>query len=221
MLRLSFANLSMELVECRTKLRELLEYARAWDAVALLDHADMFVQKREMADLNRNSLVEMFLNELENFSGTLFVTTDRVGTFDQACMDVFQIIKRVDQLTPEARYLLWKRALKDAESDGVHVMNSVKRFVSESPIVNEANLNARQIKNCLSMAVALARSEGEDLNRTHLEKVLDSRKQFDNSVGPATTGNDDTMRAAPLRARRTDPSVRRRDWDNRSDENSP
>lgn len=64
------------------ELQRVLDIAQGWGAVLLLDEADVFLEKRSFADMNRNALVSIFLRMLEYFRGILFLTTNRVETFD-------------------------------------------------------------------------------------------------------------------------------------------
>ena len=50
----------------------------------LLDEADVFLAKRKTEDIERNSIVSVFLRIMEYYKGLLFLTTNRVGTFDEA-----------------------------------------------------------------------------------------------------------------------------------------
>lgn len=47
------------------KLREILEVAHLWNAVILLDEADIFLEKRSDNDIHRNAMVGIFLRLLE------------------------------------------------------------------------------------------------------------------------------------------------------------
>lgn len=49
-------------------------------AVVLLDEADVFLEERDVRDLNRNALVSVFLRALEYYEGILILTSNRVGT---------------------------------------------------------------------------------------------------------------------------------------------
>ena len=69
------------------ELQKILDIAHSWGAVLLLDEADVFLEKREVHDIHRNALVSIFLRLLEYFQGILFLTTNRVETFD----DAFQV----------------------------------------------------------------------------------------------------------------------------------
>lgn len=73
---------SAEAVE-RT-LENHFQLAHKWGCVLLLDEADVFLMRRNKTDLKRNAIVYVFLRVLEYYSGILFLTTNRVGVFDQA-----------------------------------------------------------------------------------------------------------------------------------------
>lgn len=60
------------------ELQKTLDICHAWGAILLLDEADVFLEKRNMADIHRNALVSIFLRQLEYFQGILFLTTNRV-----------------------------------------------------------------------------------------------------------------------------------------------
>jgi SpoVK/Ycf46/Vps4 family AAA+-type ATPase len=65
-------------------LKKHFTLASRWDCVMLLDEADVFLAKRMLENLQRNSIVSVFLRMLEYYKGLLFLTTNRVGTFDEA-----------------------------------------------------------------------------------------------------------------------------------------
>lgn len=67
-----------------TRLTEILELANRWDAILLLDEADVFLQRRNDTDVVRNALVSIFLRQLEYYRGILILTTNRIGIFDDA-----------------------------------------------------------------------------------------------------------------------------------------
>ncbi|KAI1157218.1 hypothetical protein F4825DRAFT_468016 [Nemania diffusa] len=70
--------------EVEESLKDIFRLAHLWDCVLLLDEADVFLSRRELGDLKRNALVSVFLRVLEYYSGILFLTTNRVGTLDEA-----------------------------------------------------------------------------------------------------------------------------------------
>ncbi|KLU91598.1 hypothetical protein MAPG_10116 [Magnaporthiopsis poae ATCC 64411] len=58
--------------------------ANRWDCILLLDEADVFLAERTKLDFKRNGLVAVFLRVMEYYAGVLFLTTNRVGDFDEA-----------------------------------------------------------------------------------------------------------------------------------------
>lgn len=70
--------------ELETALRKALDIAKTFQAVLLLDEADVFLEKRTPHDVNRNALVSIFLRLLEYYRGVLFLTTNRIEEFDDA-----------------------------------------------------------------------------------------------------------------------------------------
>ncbi|RYC56379.1 hypothetical protein CHU98_g9835 [Xylaria longipes] len=58
--------------------------ANKWGCILLLDEADVFLSQRDRLDFKRNGLVAVFLHILEYYAGVLFLTTNRLGDFDEA-----------------------------------------------------------------------------------------------------------------------------------------
>ncbi|KAI0435671.1 hypothetical protein F4803DRAFT_544743 [Xylaria telfairii] len=75
--------------------------AHRWDCVLLLDEADVFLAKRDQKDVQRNGLVSVFLRILEYYPGILFLTTNRVGTIDDAFRSRLHLILYYPKLTKE------------------------------------------------------------------------------------------------------------------------
>jgi len=65
-------------------LEQIFTNSHRWGCVLLLDEAEVFLAKRNLEDLRRNAMVSVFLRILEYYSGILFLTTNRVGTIDEA-----------------------------------------------------------------------------------------------------------------------------------------
>jgi hypothetical protein len=102
--------------EVEKNLEQIFTNSHRWGCVLLLDEAEVFLAKRNNEDLKRNAMVSVFLRVLEYYSGILFLTTNRVGTIDEAfksrihislyCKSGLSPIARVSDLTltrPSAR----------------------------------------------------------------------------------------------------------------------
>lgn len=71
----------------------------------------MFLEARSIHEMHRNALVAVFLKALERFHSTLFLTTNRVETFDPAFISRFSIAIKYSELDTSARKAIWRRFL--------------------------------------------------------------------------------------------------------------
>ena len=88
-------------------LNRIMEITHAWGAILLLDEADVFLEARQPHDIHRNALVSVFLRLTEYYQGILFLTTNRVATFDEAFQSRIHMGIRYEQLTVQARKKIW------------------------------------------------------------------------------------------------------------------
>jgi hypothetical protein len=78
----------------------------------LLDEADVFLAARDKRDLQRNAIVSVFLRVLEYYSGILFLTTNKVGTFDEAFKSRIHLSLYYDKLSADQTWKIWDVNLK-------------------------------------------------------------------------------------------------------------
>lgn len=173
------------------ELQKILDIAHAWGAVLLLDEADVFLEKRTIQDIHRNALVSIFLRLLEYFQGILFLTTNRVETFDDAFQSRIHIALRYGELSQKAKKSVFKMFI-----ERVRVLEGVATMPFTEEDYNALarnNLNGRQIKNTIRTAQALAVNNNEPLSMVHIKRVLDVSNAFDRDLkgGP---GFEDAMR---------------------------
>lgn len=79
-------NLGTSAKEINENLQRIFQLAKRWDAVLLLDEADIFVMRRG-TNLEQNAIVAEFLRTLEYFDGLLFMTTNRPDDIDDAIIN--------------------------------------------------------------------------------------------------------------------------------------
>jgi hypothetical protein len=144
----SVGELGTEPITLETRLREILEMATTWNAVVLLDEADIFLEARDEQNILRNSMVGVFLRLLEYHQGVLFLTTNRVRNFDRAFHSRVSVALQYEDLSPEARGSIWTNLLGVAGIGGL----DVTKF-------SHIELNGRQIKNVIRMSQTLAKSQ--------------------------------------------------------------
>lgn len=173
------------------ELQKILDIAHAWGAVLLLDEADVFLEKRTIQDIHRNALVSIFLRLLEYFQGILFLTTNRVETFDDAFQSRIHIALRYGELSQKAKKSVFKMFIERVRIlEGVETMPFTEEDYNA---LARNNLNGRQIKNTIRTAQALAVNNNEPLSMVHIKRVLDVSNAFDRDLkgGP---GFEDAMR---------------------------
>lgn len=163
-------------------LKKHFTLASRWDCVMLLDEADVFLAQRKLEDLQRNSIVSVFLRMLEYYKGLLFLTTNRVGTFDEAFTSRVHIslfCKRLkfyprdvtdnhvldpnfDKKTTlkvwktfidQTRYMLEGNGRKNVTVDAGEIEEFARKHWKEN---KQARWNGRQIRNAFHTAVAMA-----------------------------------------------------------------
>ncbi|KAJ3358891.1 hypothetical protein GGF32_009902 [Allomyces javanicus] len=155
-------------------LQRALDLAEAWNAVLLLDEADVFLEQRSSQDLIRNGMVACFLRALERYSGILFLTTNRVAEFDAAFGSRITLALRYADLDTNGRAKIWTQVL-----DRIHNgQRSAWASRIDLPPLAAVPLNGRRIKSVLRTAQAMATREGRDLEMTHIRKVLRLVSEF-------------------------------------------
>ncbi|TQV90683.1 hypothetical protein V2A60_006894 [Cordyceps javanica] len=174
------------------ELQRVLDICHAWGAVLLLDEADVFLEKRNMSDVHRNALVSIFLRQLEYFQGILFLTTNRVETFDEAFQSRIHIALRYDNLDGKAKRKIFGMFLDRVRALGTVPVDPLSdddlgRLVRQ-------DLNGREIKNIVSSAQDLAMSKDETLGMRHLLQVLEVHARFSRDL-KGGTGYEDAMRS--------------------------
>lgn len=92
-------------------IKTIFEMATEWDAVILLDEADVFMAERHPQDIARNELVSIFLRELEYFKGIIFLTTNLYDTIDSAFRSRVSLHLLFKSLSTEARLVVWQKFL--------------------------------------------------------------------------------------------------------------
>ncbi|EIM84116.1 P-loop containing nucleoside triphosphate hydrolase protein [Stereum hirsutum FP-91666 SS1] len=168
--------LSLTPHEMERSLKGVLSLATAWDAVLLVDEADVFLEARSLHELDRNALVSVALRVLEYHKGVLFLTTNRISSFDDAFLSRFSIAIKYPPLEKDRRLIVWRRFFELAGCSVDH----------ESERVTEADLdwlaskpfNGRTVKNLVRTAQSLALSRNESLSADHVRTVVEVQEKF-------------------------------------------
>eukprot|EP01114_Cavostelium_apophysatum_P015219 TRINITY_DN4103_c0_g1_i2.p1 TRINITY_DN4103_c0_g1~~TRINITY_DN4103_c0_g1_i2.p1 ORF type:complete len:396 (+),score=155.16 TRINITY_DN4103_c0_g1_i2:846-2033(+) len=161
--------------DLEAKLQEILEVASIWNAVILIDEADIFLEARSDNDIIRNAMVGIFLRLLEYHQGVLFLTTNRVKCFDEAFNSRISVALKYEQLDEAARSKVWHNflVLTEVEGDVQSLANKLAKF----------ELNGRQIRTAIQLSQALAQSEGVPISLELVSNTLSISSQFDTDLG--------------------------------------
>ncbi|KAI0199595.1 hypothetical protein F4808DRAFT_210000 [Astrocystis sublimbata] len=162
--------------DVEAKLSEIFRLANLWDCILLLDEAETLLAQREKKDSNlqKSSLVSVFLRTLEYYSGILFLTTNRPDVMDDAVKSRVQVslgYPRLGLIETLAIFQTNLDRLMDIEFERARITGEPALEVKSDGILafaaahyhrHEGNptsppWNGRQIRNAFQIAPSIAR----------------------------------------------------------------
>ncbi|KAF2792274.1 P-loop containing nucleoside triphosphate hydrolase protein [Melanomma pulvis-pyrius CBS 109.77] len=159
-------------------LESVLHLGKIWDCVVLLDEADVFLEQRSLEDLQRNALVSVFLRILEYHEGILILTSNRVGTFDEAFRSRIQLALHYPSLRPFQRQRIWQNFFDRLDSFKDDMVN-IQDLQDHLEDLSKFEMNGRQIRNVITTARQYAEWKGEKLSFEYLKDVIEISGKFD------------------------------------------
>ena len=138
------------------QLISVLQRGSRWNAVVLLDEADVYIRERG-ANMQQNAIVAAFLRILEHHMATIFLTTNRVDEVDDAISS--RCLARIDYQMPtvEDQRQIWG-VLNDLNTVGL-TDEQLDQIVVDHP-----NLSGRDIKQILKLAALWAVRQGHGVD---------------------------------------------------------
>lgn len=132
-------------------LSKVLQRAARWDAIMLLDEADVYIRCRDN-DLQHNAIVAEFLRTLEYFSGLLFMTTNRIDDVDDAILSRCIATIKYDYPPRDAAIRLWRTLSTqfDVELDDALIETLADTY---------SNASGRDIKELLKLTSRFCKSK--------------------------------------------------------------
>lgn len=109
----------------------------------------------------------------------MLLTTNRLTSLDVAVLSRIHLAIRYRDLGPDDIINIFNTFLKKADIDPED-RRDIERWVKRE--ATEYNLNGRQIRNIVTSAQALARSEKKLLTRDHLDDVLKMTDKFQRAL---------------------------------------
>jgi hypothetical protein len=129
----------------------ILRRAMRWEAIILLDEADVYIRRRDN-DLEHNAIVAEFLRTLEYFNGLLFMTTNRIGDVDDAILS--RCIATIHYDTPPKpdAIRLWKLLAQQFGAD-------LSDELIEALTISYPQASGRDIKELLKLATRYCKAK--------------------------------------------------------------
>eukprot|EP00035_Acanthoeca_spectabilis_P006997 m.131437 g.131437 ORF g.131437 m.131437 type:complete len:1036 (+) comp13753_c0_seq2:3-3110(+) len=156
------------------RLADIFSLCSPWQALVLIDEAEMLLERRSPGDVVRNSMVCVMLRLLEYYQGVLFLTSNRVSSLDPAFQSRVTCALHYPSLDASARASIWQGLLDDLqrqrpESVGPTVdVNALARY----------RMNGRQIKTTVRLGMTLAKQHGASLSQEHLIRTAEITADF-------------------------------------------
>ncbi len=125
---IELGELGTSLTNMETKLNLIFSRAKRWNAVLLLDEADILFKKRD-ENLERSAIVGVFLRLLDYYQGFMFLTTNMRDKLDPAFNSRITLSISYPDLTKATRARVWSTVLAAAGVTSpidVNVLASVK-----------------------------------------------------------------------------------------------
>jgi SpoVK/Ycf46/Vps4 family AAA+-type ATPase len=154
--------------EVERYLESVLYLGKLWDCVVLLDEAEVFLERRSLDDLP----------VIEYNEGILILTSNRVGTFDEAFRSRIQIAIHYPPLRPYQRLQIWKNFIDRLESFKDDTVD-IDDLRDHQEALQERAINGRQIRNAITTARQFAEWKGERMKYEHLTTALEVTGKFD------------------------------------------
>jgi SpoVK/Ycf46/Vps4 family AAA+-type ATPase len=186
-------DLGTEVASLGAKFQRASKMASAWNAIILLDEADVFIAQREPRDVERNGLVCALLRELEYFSGIIFFTTNLARNIDSAFRSRVSMHLVFSPLAREAREKIWRMfvdrlsqkrgrisegGVSDESYDESYAMSLDGQDIAQLALWE---LDGREIKTAIQTVNTWCRNENYAMTLARLEHGIrmvkpDSRK---------------------------------------------
>ncbi|KAL8645451.1 MAG: hypothetical protein Q9210_006700 [Variospora velana] len=146
---ISVSDVGTKAKNVEANLEMIFALATSWQAILLIDEADVFLQRR----------------------GILMLTTNQIASFDVAVQSRIHVAIKYTKLSKEQIMLIFEGFLKPLEKKNcVYKIDAIREWIAED--VCNTELDGRQIRNIVTSALGLARAQHRNkLEKEHLKKI--------------------------------------------------
>ena len=165
--RLEAGLLGLDAVSVEKSLKNAYENAVRWDAVALIDEADIYVRKRN-DDMSHNAIVATMLIGMERQSSLTFMATNRTDDIDDAILSRCIAVVRFQSPTNEDAKQIWRI---QADTLKVNITDEViNQIVEHYAPDNKPTPSGRDIRNLLKLVKRFLSGKTDEVT---YQQVLD------------------------------------------------
>ncbi|KAF4543397.1 uncharacterized protein LTHEOB_96 [Lasiodiplodia theobromae] len=193
--RVTCSDISTDPEQAEKYLEAVLHLGKIWGCIVLLDEADVFLEERSLSDIGRNALVSMFLRVLEYYDGILILTSNRVGTFDEAFKSRIQLALHYKNLTEAQRKKIWRNFLNRLRDIGEGKSIDLDDIRDNIDQLAKYKMNGRQIRNSITTARQLAAFRKKVMSYEDLEHVISVAGEFEDYLRDVKEGVSDDQAA--------------------------
>ena len=171
------SQLGIDAEELEKELLEIFKRAQRWNAILLLDEADVYLLERGR-DLEQNAIVGVFLRTLEYYNGIMFLTSNRGDLIDDAIASrcIAKINYNIPAISDQIK--IWKIL---SETAGINIMKEELEKITKE----HKDLSGRDIKNLIKLGMMLMVDDKKEITA----KTINFVKQFK----PTTSERDNKI----------------------------
>lgn len=151
-------------VKLEDALGKVLARATRWQAILLIDEADVYVHERG-SDICQNAIVGVWLRILEHYRGIMFLTSNRSTIIDDAIMSRATAWIRYDRPTKELLRHIWQ--VLSVQYQVALTAEMITALVSGKL----QSITGRTVKNLLKLARLLSRRTKQTVTVEMVESV--------------------------------------------------
>lgn len=159
-------------------LNDILDYSKRWDAIIMIDEADIFLEERETNLIERNAMVGIFLKFLEYHNGIIFLTTNRLNSLDVAVKSRINLMISFKELESGKRMKIWEALF---HKWNIEISNEILLQL------RDIKLNGREIRNYMKIIIAVHENQNKKMTGKtildELTKIMNITDEFKATIG--------------------------------------
>ncbi|KAI9760633.1 MAG: hypothetical protein M1840_002373 [Geoglossum simile] len=176
LLSINISDIGIDGDKVETNLQRVFDLAGVWRAVLLFEDADFFLAARGEGEdsLKRGAIISVLPRIIEYYDGILILTTNQIRSFNTAIQSHIHLAIEYRKLSQEQKEVIFSHFLTQIK-DKVSDLERVKEYVNRK--MEWENLDSRQIRNTVSVALGIALAEEKNLDSKILKVVLERTMQ--------------------------------------------